>query len=140
MSSEINTIKRLALWNDFTKSAFNSIINKSLSTPSVTEDYHGTIATINDAIIYLCVPFYSDKGCSLIKYFICKTRSNYKKERSITFGVLYDATQVDFFCSIKVKTLTSSKQSFLVYKFVGPGCSANYVGKTEKTLCKRNVE
>ena len=31
-------------------------------------------------------------------------------------------------------------QSFVLYEFVCPGCSANYVGKTERTLFERNVE
>ena len=30
--------------------------------------------------------------------------------------------------------------SFVVYEFACPGCSANYVGKTERTLFERNVE
>ena len=52
---------------------------------------------------------------------------------------MYDATKVDFFCSTKDKTPTIN-QSFVVYEFVCPGCSANYVGKTERTSYERNVE
>ena len=31
-------------------------------------------------------------------------------------------------------------QSLVMYEFACPGCSANYVGKTERTLYERNVE
>ena len=31
-------------------------------------------------------------------------------------------------------------QSFIVYEFVWPGCSDNYVGKTVRTLFERNAE
>ena len=37
LSSEINIIKRFASWNDFPKSVVNSIINKTLTTPSNNE-------------------------------------------------------------------------------------------------------
>ena len=130
----------MALWNNFTKPAFGSIINKSLNTSSITKDYHGAITKIDRAIIYLCVPFYGDKGCSLIKNYICKTRLNYEKERPITFSILYDITKNDFFWSIKDKTPASSKQSFLVYEFVGLMCSINCVEKAERTLFERNVK
>ena len=48
-------------------------------------------------------------------------------------------TKIDYFCSTKDKTPTLN-QSFVVYEFVCPGCSANYVGKTDRTLFARNVE
>ena len=48
-------------------------------------------------------------------------------------------TSLNFFCNTKVKMPTLN-QSFVVYEFVCPGCSANYVGKTERTLFERNVE
>ena len=81
------------------------------------------------------------KGCSLITSCIPKIKSNRKKEHSITFrvSVLHDVPKIDFFCSTKDKTSTLN-QSFAVYEFVCPGCSANYVGKTERTLFERNVE
>ena len=41
--------------------------------------------------------------------------------------------------STKDKTLTLN-QSFVVHKFVCPGCRIDYVGKTERTLFEINVE
>ena len=42
-------------------------------------------------------------------------------------------------CSTKDKTPTLN-QLFVVYEFVCPEYNANYIGKTEKTLCEGNVE
>ena len=139
LSCEINIIKRFALWNDSPKLIVNSIIYKTLKRPSITADSNDANKSNNGVTIYFCVPYYGDKGCSLIKSYIRKIKSNCKKEQSINFRVLYDVTKVDFFCSTKDKTLTLN-QSFVVNEFVCPGCSANYVGKTEKTSFKRNVE
>ena len=43
------------------------------------------------------------------------------------------------FCNTKDRTPIIN-QTFVVYKFTCPGCSANYVGKTERTLYERCVE
>ena len=78
LPSEINIIKRFASWNDFLESVVNSIINKTLNTPSVTADSDDANETNNGVTIYFCVPYYGDKGCSLIKSCIRKIRSNCK--------------------------------------------------------------
>ena len=47
--------------------------------------------------------------------------------------MLYDVTKLEFFCNTKDRT-PKLNQSFVVYEFTCPGCNANYVGKTERTL------
>ena len=74
-----------------------------------------------------------------IKSCIHKIKSNCKKEQSFTFRVLRNDIKIDFLCSTKDKTSTLN-QSFVLYEFVCPGCSANYIRKTERTLFERNVE
>ena len=103
LPSEINIIKRFASWNDFPKSVVDSIIKKTLNTPSITTDSNDANETNNGVTIYFRVPYYGDKGCSLIKSCIRKIKSNCKKEQSINFRVLYDVTKIDFFCSTKIK-------------------------------------
>ena len=46
---------------------------------------------------------------------------------------------MEFFCNIKDRT-SIINQSFVVYEFTCPGCGANYVGKTERTLYEQCVE
>ena len=62
MSSEINIIKRFASWNDFPKSVVNSIINKTLNTPSNNEDPNiNNTEKSNEITIYFCFPYYDVK-------------------------------------------------------------------------------
>ena len=46
---------------------------------------------------------------------------------------------MEFFCNTNDRTPIIN-QSFVVYEFTCPGCRANYVGKTERTLYERCVE
>ena len=43
------------------------------------------------------------------------------------------------FCNTKDRT-SKLNESFVVYEFICPGCNANYVGKTERTLHERCAE
>ena len=53
---EINNIKRFASWNDFPKSVANSIINKTLNTPSVTADSNDANETTYELLsIFMCL-------------------------------------------------------------------------------------
>ena len=85
------------------------------------------------------MPYYSDKGLSLLKSCLRKIRSNCVKTRSIRFKTQYDVNKIEFYCNTKDKTAVLSN-SFVVYDFSCPSCGANYIGKTERTLCERTVE
>ena len=85
------------------------------------------------------MPYYSDKGLSLLKFCLCKIRSNCVKTHSIRFKTQYDVNKIEFYCNTKDKTTVFSNL-FVVYDFSCPGCGANYIGKTERTLYKRTVE
>ena len=61
LPSEINIIKRFTSWNGFPKSVINSIINKTLNTPSITADSNNADEINNGITFYFCVAYYSDK-------------------------------------------------------------------------------
>ena len=93
LSSEVNIIKRFASWNDFPKSVANSIINKTLNTPSNNEGPNiNDTEKNNETTIYFCFPYYGDKGFSLFKSCICKIKSNCKKDHPIVFRLLCHLT------------------------------------------------
>ena len=46
---------------------------------------------------------------------------------------------MEFFCKSKDRTPIIN-QSFVLHEFACPGCDANYVGKTERTLYERCIE
>ena len=92
-----------------------------------------------EVTIYFHVSYYDNKVCSLIKSCISKIRSNCEKEHLITSKFLHDVTNIDFFCSPKDKTPTLN-QSYSVYGFVCPGCSANYAWNFVLKTCGTCLE
>ena len=140
LSSEINIIKRFASWNDFPKSVVNSIINKTLNTPSNNEvpNINNTEKS-NKITISFRFPHYGDKGFSLFKCCLRKIKSNSKKDRPVLFRQLYDVTKLEFFCNTKDRT-PKLNESFVVYEFICPRYNANCISKTERILHKRCVE
>ena len=137
LPSEINTIKGFALWDDFPKSVVNSIINKTLNTPSITEDFHDVNKTSNEVVIYFYIHHSDGKGCPLIKSCIHKLNKIANKNDQFAFRVLHDVTKIDVFCSNKDKTPTSNQS--LLFEFVCSGCNANYVGKTLRIFFEKSV-
>ena len=51
----------------------------------------------------------------------------------------YDVNKIEFYSNTKDKTAVLSN-SFVVCDFSCPGCGANYIGKTQRTLYERIVE
>ena len=123
-------------WNDFPKLVINSIINKTLNAPSITGDSHDVNETNNEVTIYFRVHYYGDKGW--LNPTFAKPNQIAKNNDQLP-SEFYMTSQKKIFCSAKDKTPTLN-QSFVVYEFVCPGCSANYIGKTERTLFKRNLD
>ena len=81
---EINIIKRFASWNDFPESVVNSIINKTLNTPSITADSNDANEINNGVTIYFRVPYYGDKGFSLLNPAFVKSNQITKKNSQLT--------------------------------------------------------
>ena len=77
--------------------------------------------------------YYRDKRLSFLKSCLRKIRSNCVKTRSIRFKTQYDVNKTEFYCNTKDKTAVLGN-SFVVYDFSCPGCSANYISKTVRTL------
>ena len=140
LQSQIKIIKRFASWNSFPKSIVNTLINKALTTSANKENIKTNLdEKSKEIVIYFRFPFYGDKGFALMKSCLRKIRSNCKKDHPINFRLLYDVTKMEFFCNTKDKT-PMLNQSFVVYEFKCPGCDANYIGKTERTLFERSEE
>ena len=89
--------------------------------------------------IYVRMPYYSDKGLSLLNSCFRKIRSNCVKTRSIRFKTRYDVNKIEFYCNNKDKAAVFCN-SFVVYDFFCLGCGASYIGKTGRTLYERTLE
>ena len=136
LSSEINFIKKLASWSGFPILAIKRIIHQVLNT---TGESTNNAESPEILTIYLCMPYYSHKGLSLLKSCLRKIRSNCVKTCSTRFKTQYDVNKIEFFCNTEDKTAVLSN-SFVVYDFSCPGCGANYIGKTGRILSERTVE
>ena len=128
---EINLIKKFASWNDFPKAIASAIINRSLNNDDRTDQTNnsGPNTDTDVTTIYFRMPYFGDKGVSLMKACIKKKiRANCIKNGKIVFKILYDVTKTEVFCNNKDKT-SFLCQSNVVYKFVCPGCNSSYIGQ-----------
>ena len=75
---EINLIKEFASWNDFPKAIASAMTNRSLNNDDRTDQTNdsGPNTDTDVTTIYLRIPYFGDKGVSLIKACIKKIRAN----------------------------------------------------------------
>ena len=132
----INFIKKLASRNAFLIFVVKKIINQVLNATGKSTN---NAESADILIIYVGMSYYSDKGPLLLKSCLRKIRSNCVKTRSIRFKTQYDVNRIEFYCNTKDKTAVLS-YLFVVYNFSCPGCGANCIGKTERTLHERIAE
>ena len=115
MSSEINIIKRFASWNDFPKSVVNSIINKTLNTPSNNEGPNiNNTEKSNEITIYFRFLIMVIKVFHYSNLAFIKSNLIAKKDHPILFRLLYDVTKLELFCDTKERT-PKLNESFIVY-------------------------
>ena len=75
----------------------------------------------------------------MVKSCIKNLCESFKREINVKFVTCYKTRKMLFFTNTKDKTPCLS-QSSVGYKFTCPGCSCNYIGKTERTLHERTEE
>ena len=100
--------------------------------------------TFNDNDIHtvrICIKikYFGETADRLIKQCMKKLYKCFKNEKRVKFVIQYETTKLSYFTNTKDKILLLS-QSSVVYKFVCPGHSSSYIGKTERTLWERIEE
>ena len=63
-------------------------------------------------------------------------KEKYEKDVRFQFVVTYNTTKLSFYANTK-DCIDKLAHSYIVYKFRYPGCSSNYIGKTEGTIFER---
>ena len=88
---EINFIKKFASWNDFPKAIASAIINRSLNNDDKTGQANDSDLNMDTDVtsIYFRMPYFGDKGVSLIKASINKIRANCIKNQKTVFSKYY---------------------------------------------------
>ena len=136
---ELKLIKKFASWKDLPKYIVNSIFRKTLQAHEDKSEPNLTAKQKEPVVVYLCFPYYGDRGLQLPKSCILKIKVNCKKDHPVVFKIIHDLCKMKFFCNTKDRTPIIN-QSLVVYQFMCSGCGANYVGKTKRTLYERCVE
>ena len=139
LPQELKLIKKFASGNDFPKHTVNSIFCKTRWAHEDKSEPNPTAKQKEPVAIYFRFPYYGDKGLLLLKSYIRKIKVNCKNDHPVIFKILHDVCKMEFFCNTKYRTPIIN-QSFVVYEVTCPGRSADYEGKTERTLYERYVE
>ena len=63
-------------------------------------------------------------------------KENIKKDVTFRFVVTYSTTKLSFYTNTK-DCIDKLAHFYIAYKFCFPGCSNNYIGKTERTFSER---
>ena len=113
---EINLIKKFASWNDFPKAIASAIINRSLNNDDKTDQANESDPNMDTDVttIYFRMPYFGDKGVSLIKACINKIRTNCIKNRKIVFKILYDVAKTEVSVTTKIKLLFSANRMWCI--------------------------
>ena len=71
-------MKKFASWNDFPKAIASAIINRSLNNDDKTDQANEFDPNMDTDVrtVYFRMPYFDDKGVSLIKACINKIRAN----------------------------------------------------------------
>jgi hypothetical protein len=125
-------------WNGFPRAIRNLLISK-LKNKFSTDRPRANFFDENDTRpkVWVRVPYLGKQGETLVKSCIKKI------QRCLTVPVnvivIYDNKKFSYFLSNKDKIPNLSKSS-VVYEVTCPGCSATYIGKTERRLQTRLAE
>ena len=127
------------LWVRVPLQSLNNILRKTLQAHQDKSEDILTAKQKEPIVTYFRFPYYGDKSLQLLKSCISEIKVNCKIDQPVVLKILYDVCKMEFFCNTKDRTPIIN-QSFVVHEFIYPGCGANHVGKTERTLYERCVE
>lgn len=85
------------------------------------------------------IPYLGDQSQQLVRTLQRKLKRSTRKNTQFVLKVSYSTTKVSYFTNNKDRTPKLSK-SGVVYQFRCPGCSADYIGKTDRNLHERCIE
>jgi hypothetical protein len=138
LKTKFGSLKCLCSGNGFPRTIRNLLISK-LKNKFSTDRPRTNFFDENDTRpkVWVRVPYLGKQGETLVKNCIKKI------QRCLTvpvnFIVIYDNKKFSYFLSNKDKIPNLSKSS-VVYEVTCPGCSATYIGKTERRLQTRLAE
>ena len=131
-NNKIQLIKRYAAWSGFPRNVVNYIIKHTLRNIDNNNMFNDS--EIYDTVrIYMKIKHSGEAAGRLIKQCMKNLYNCFKKEKIVKFVLKYETIKLSYSINTKDKISLLSQPSVL-YKFVCPGCSSSYIGKTERTL------
>ena len=132
LKGEMDNIKRFAAYNGFPKWVVKSTIQRCNQTKEDQNEDDNEIPTIS-----LSLPYIGNESEQVIR----KTKKQLARtfKEKVKINVFFKSTKLSFFTSNKDK-IPFLGNSFVVYEYTCPGCSAKYIGKTESTLFNRTKQ
>ena len=130
-------IKKFASWNGFPRNVRNRLVDRFVKSSD-----NRRAEKENDPeeiVLWFNVPYIGSTGENLIKAFRKKITRLLKTKKKIKIKTFFKTSQLKNFASTKDKVPIMSK-SDVVYEICCPGCGANYIGKTERTIRERLIE
>ena len=135
LPNELSIIRKFASWNGFPKNIVNGIIKRSLQVKDKpTEKDDNKVVTI---WVKLC--YHGNKSQQLIRNLERKVRRFTTKDVKLIFKTTYTTTKLCFYTNTKDRTPKQFKSN-VVYHFRCPGCSDDYIGKTDRNIYERCYE
>jgi len=133
----IEDIKKFAAWNGFPRYIRTKLIDKFITTSDLqrTEKEDDP----DEIPVYLNLPYIGSTGDHLVKSFRKKIRKFLDPTKKVNIKIFTKTTQIRNFTSTKDKVPVLSKSN-VVYKIECPGCGADYIGKTDRTINERTKE
>lgn len=130
---ELENIKKFLSWNGYYKNVAAKLIKKFTSGNNRSK----SPTDPNVPKVFIRLPYTGKQGDSVVN----KTLKRLQKliNHPVKFIVIYNTRKAATFVSYK-DHIPQPVRSFVVYEFKCPGCSSNYIGKTERCLFSRLEE
>ena len=100
---------------------------------------NNTNLTEEEKYIYFELPYIGPIGENLVKQLKKKTNPFLNPSKKVNIKTLFKTTDLSVFTSTKYK-LPLLRKSCAVYEVKCPGCSIQYIGKSDRTLHERTRE
>ena len=115
------------------------MVNRIFKRCLTTQNENNTNIDDEISTLFLSIPYCGKETEFIVKRCKQKLYRCFKKEVKVKFVTQLKTTKLSFFTSNKDQIPFLSNSS-LVYRYMCPGCSKSYIGKTECTLYKRSQQ
>jgi hypothetical protein len=133
-NNQVRRIDKFLSWNNFPKRVRRSILNRLRKNTNNPKRTNKLMEDNGAKTIWLKLPYAGKTGEGLVNKFVKKL--NRLLGKKVKFIIRYDTTKISHFCSNKDPVPTLQKSS-VIYKLSCPGCSQQYIGKTDRSLAFR---